>query len=99
MKRPIFLCALLLMTAAALGAQEANQSSPYQGTSTPPPDSTIETSSTPQVKPPAGRKATDGQYPVRLETQTQAPIQAQPANAYPANNDPDPDSGIVGDQR
>jgi hypothetical protein len=98
MNRPIFVCALLLMTTAALGAQEANESGPYQGTSTPPPDSTIETSSTPQAKPPAGRKAAD--YPVQLQAQVQskAPIQAQPAYAY-SGNDPDPDSGIVDVQR
>jgi hypothetical protein len=45
-------------TAVALGAQEANQSNPYQGTSNPPPDSTITTpaqeaapQNTPQAKP------------------------------------------------
>jgi hypothetical protein len=50
--------ALLAATAAALGAQEANPSNPYQGTSNPPPDSTITTpapeaapQSTPQAKP------------------------------------------------
>jgi len=101
MKRPILVCALLLTTTAALGAQEANESSPYQGTSTPPPDTTIETSTTPQAKPLAGRKATDGQYPVRLEAQaqTKAPVHAQPDYTYPASNDLDPDSGIVGVQR
>src|SRR5208282_100208 len=35
--------ASLAATAVALGAQEANQSNPYQGTSNPPPDSTITT--------------------------------------------------------
>jgi hypothetical protein len=102
MNRPILVCALMLMTAATLGAQEASESSPYQGTSTPPPDDTIVTTSTPQAKPPAGRKAVNGQNQVRLQAQNKAPIQAQPA--YPANNDPavnnsDPDSGIVGGPR
>jgi hypothetical protein len=41
MNRPILLCALLAATAAALGAQEASQSAPYEGTSNPPPDETI----------------------------------------------------------
>jgi hypothetical protein len=99
MNRPILVCALLLMTTAALGAQEANESSPYQGTSTPPPDSTIETSSTPQAKPPAGRKAAPEQYQAPTQAQTIAPVQAQTAYADPAVNDPDPDSGIVGGQR
>ena len=50
--------ALMAATAVALGAQEANQSNPYQGTSNPPPDSTITTQApeaapqyTPQAKP------------------------------------------------
>jgi hypothetical protein len=99
MNRPILVCALLLMTTAALGAQEANESSPYQGTSNPPPDDTIVTTSTPQAKPPAGRRAAPSQYQVQTQSQTKAPIQAQTANADPAVNDPDPDSGIVGVQR
>jgi hypothetical protein len=70
MNRPILVCALLLMATAALGAQEASKSSPYQGTSTPPPDDTIVTTSTPQAKPPAGRKA---QNASRLSAQNQAP--------------------------
>ncbi|HME58335.1 MAG TPA: hypothetical protein VKF63_08350 [Terracidiphilus sp.] len=102
MNRPILVCALLLMTAATLGAQEASESSPYQGTSTPPPDDTIVTTSTPQAKPPAGRKAVYGQNQVRLQAQNKAPVQAQPA--YTVYNDPavknsDPDSGIVGGLR
>jgi hypothetical protein len=46
--------ALLAASAVALGAQEANQSNPYQGTSNPPPDSTITTpapEAAPTVKP------------------------------------------------
>jgi len=102
MNRPILVCALLLMSAATLGAQEASESSPYQGTSTPPPDDTIVTTSTPQAKPPAGRKLANGQNQVRLQAQNKAPVQAQPA--YPAYNDPavnnsDPDSDIVGGPR
>ncbi|MGD0294275.1 MAG: hypothetical protein ABSB30_10500 [Terracidiphilus sp.] len=102
MNRPILVCALLLMTAATLGAQEASESSPYQGTSTPPPDDTIVTSSTPQAKPLAGHKAAYGQNQVRLQAQNRAPVQAQPAySAYtdPAANDSDSDSGIVGGPR
>jgi hypothetical protein len=99
MNRPILVCALLLMTAAALGAQEASESNPYQGTSTPPPDDTIVTTSTPQAKPPAGRKAANGQNQVRPQAQVKAPVQAQPAYPDPAVNNSDPDSGIVGGPR
>jgi len=90
MNRPILVCALLLMTTAALGAQEA--SDPYQGTSTPPPDDTIVTTSTPQAKPHAGRTASPSQY--RTQTQNQAPVQTQSAM-----NDPDADNGTVAVQR
>jgi hypothetical protein len=107
MNRPILVFALLVMATAALGAQEANDSSPYQGTSTPPPDDTIVTTSTPQAKPPAGRRPApvQNQAPAQAQTimpaqaQTIAPVQAQTAYTDPAVNDPDPDSGIVGDQR
>ena len=100
MNRPIFVCALLLAT-ASMGAQQASQSSPYQGTSTPPPDDTIVTTSTPHAKPPAGRKAVPAQNQSRIQAQTQAPDQAQsqPVYADVAVNDPDPDSGTVAVQR
>jgi len=82
MNRPIFVFALLMMTTACLGAQEASQSSPYQGTSTPPPDDTIVTSTAPQAKPPAGRPA--------VPAQNQSHTQPVPAN--PSTIDTDPDS-------
>lgn len=96
MSRPILVCALLLMTSAAVGAQQASESSPYQGTSNPPPDSTIETTSTPQAKPPAGRQATPGQNQARVQPQNQPSVHAQSAYADPAVSDPDPDNTIVG---
>jgi len=99
MTRPILVCALLVMTSAALGAQEASESSPYQGTSNPPPDDTIVTTSTPQAKPPAGRQATPSQNQARVQPQNQPPVHSQSANVNPAVSDPDPDSGIVGVQR
>jgi hypothetical protein len=89
MNRPILVCALLLMATAALGAQEASQSSPYQGTSTPPPDDTIVTTSTPQAKPRAGHLAAAAQDQARTQAQS------QPASANPAVNSADPDGGIV----
>jgi hypothetical protein len=85
MNRPILVCALLFMATAAVGAQEASQSNPYQGTSNPPPDDAIVTSSTPQAKPPAGR----------LAAPVQAQPQAQPAAGEAAVNSADPDGGIV----
>jgi hypothetical protein len=99
MNRPILVCALLLMTTAALGAQEADESSPYQGTSTPPPDSTIVTTSTPQAKPHPGRKVADSEYQAPTQTQTKEPEQTQTEYATSTVNDPDPDSGMVGVQR
>jgi hypothetical protein len=57
MNRPILVCALILLAAASLGAQESTQSNPYEGVSAPPPDDTIVTTSTPQAKPPAGQPA------------------------------------------
>lgn len=83
MNRPILVCALLLTTAAALSAQ-----SPYEGTSTPPPDSTIVTAS--QPKPPAGQpaapEATPAAAPAQDQTQTQPAVSA---------NAPDPDAATV----
>jgi hypothetical protein len=80
MNRSILVCALLSVATAVLGAQDASQANPYQGTSTPPPDDTIVTTSTPQAKPPAGQPA----------TQAQPQDQSQPASASS-----DPDGGAV----
>ncbi|MGB8029216.1 MAG: hypothetical protein WCF30_06075 [Terracidiphilus sp.] len=43
MKRTVVVYVVLAATAAVLGAQQASQSSPYTGTSNPPPDDTITT--------------------------------------------------------
>jgi len=75
MNRPILFCALFALTAAALGAQEATQSSPYEGTSTPPPDDTILTTVTVRSKPSAGQ-----QVYVQSPTSDQAGQQAGPAD-------------------
>jgi hypothetical protein len=93
MNRPILVCALLLTVTAALGAQEASQSNPYEGTSTPPSDDTITTTSTPKAKPPAGRPAEPVQDQAQPQDQPQAP--SQPAMANPAVNPADPDGGTV----
>jgi hypothetical protein len=55
MKRPILVSVLFIAATVALGAQQASQPSPYQGTSNPPPDDQIVTSAPPQAKPPAGK--------------------------------------------
>ena len=92
MKRSILACALFTAAAAALTAQNAN---PYQGTSNPPPDEQITTSSTPEAKPPAGQP---------MVAEPAAPVQpqpeAQPAPVDPALNSaparlPGDDDGIV----
>jgi hypothetical protein len=80
MNRPFQICAILLFASAAMGAQEASQSNPYEGTSTPPPDSTIVTASAPQAKPSAG-----------LPESASAPAQQQ----MPTANAAEPDSGTV----
>ncbi len=87
MTRLTLTCVLLFLSTAALGAQEASQTSPYQGTSTPPPDNTIQTTGAPQAKPPAGRSA------------ARVPAQSQSAPADAVVDPLDPDSGIVAVQQ
>jgi hypothetical protein len=99
MNRPILVYALLLATAAALTAQEASQTSPYQGTSTPPSDDTIETSSPPQAKPPAGQPAAPQQAQPAPQNQAQPQYQPQPSPVDSTANYQDPDGGIVQGQR
>ncbi len=109
MNRPILVSALLLAATAALGAQDASQSnqSPYQGTSTPPADDAIVTSSTPQAKPSAGKLAAPAE-PSQAQAQPQTAsepggrVVASEPNA-PAQQPaltrrtyaPDPDGDIV----
>lgn len=54
MNRPLLACAFLALASAALCAQQSSpttQSGPYSGTSSPPPDDTIETSEPQQPQP------------------------------------------------
>lgn len=92
MNRPILGCAFLLMAAAALGAQQA---SPYEGTSNPPPDDTITTSGQAQAKPPAAHRMAP--VPAPEASQTQAQPAAQPAGqaTAQASSASDPDGDIV----
>jgi len=79
MKRTIFVYALLAATAAVLGAQ-TSQPSPYEGTSSPPPDDMITTPAAepaPAPKPAAGKPA-----------YTQPATQPQYAATYPAQRYP-----------
>lgn len=70
MNRPILAVAFFAAAAATLVAQEASQSSPYQGVSNPPPDDSIITDTEAPAKPPAS-------HPMAA----QAPA-AQPAPVY-----------------
>jgi hypothetical protein len=96
MNRPILACALFAFASAALCAQQ--QSSPYSGTSNPPPDDTIESSepqqAQPLAKPNAGKPLTA--QPVAPQAQS-APVQsqntAQPASASDATDGTD--AGMV----
>ena len=86
MNRPILMCAFIVFTAAALGAQQTGQSDPYEGTSNPPLDDTIVTSIPAQPKPAAGKRVT-------AQTTVQQPggrvNNAQPNSIDPAMNYPD----------
>jgi len=90
MNRPILMCAFFVAAATALAAQDASQTSPYQGTSNPPADNEIITSSTPQAKPPAGHLAS-------VQPEAPVPAATMPASADPSTSDPAPgnDEGIV----
>ena len=90
MNKMTLVCALLLMAAGALRAQDGSQASAYQGVSTPPPDDAIVTTQTPEAKPPAGQPM---EAPEQDQTQEQAPIQT--VAVTPAMKDSDPDAGIV----
>ena len=95
MNRMFLVCALMVATAAALGAQQTSQPDPYQGTSNPPPDDTIVTStpSAPAPKPSPGKPA----QPAPVQPQAQPQAQPQPASVDPALAAPadGTDDGIV----
>ncbi|MGD0832751.1 MAG: hypothetical protein ABR907_17600 [Terracidiphilus sp.] len=98
MNRPILGCAFLLMATAALAAQQAN---PYEGTSNPPPDDTIVTSSGAQAKPPAGHRMTPAAAPeesqpaVEPAGQTAAEPAGQPATGQAVVDARDPDGDMI----
>ncbi len=97
MKRTIFVYALLAATAVALGAQQASQSNPYQGTSNPPPDDTITTpvqEASPQAKPSPSHYAPP---PSNVAPTPQAAPPPYAAETVPSETVPAPanDDGIV----
>jgi len=101
MNRPILVCVLFAAATAAVGAQEASPSNPYQGTSNPPADDMIVTTSTPQAKPPAGKPMSAqpaAPAPAQAPAQSQArpqPASADPSIKYPASGANGTDDGIV----
>lgn len=110
MKRTILVCAVLLMTAAALGAQQADPSNAYEGVSHPPPDDTItaaapDTSDQTPAKPPAGHRvapsAVSSQAAVSSSASDQSPAyipaaeQSPQAAAASTAYANDPDGGVV----
>lgn len=84
MNRSILVC-ILFAAASALAAQQPSQASPYEGTSNPPPDDEIYTSTTPEAKPPAGHASA----PV---SQQGTRALAEPTSVDPSANFPDLDS-------
>ena len=99
MKRPILVCALFVAAAATLVAQ-SSQSSPYAGTSNPPPDDTITDSAPPQPAPAPVAKPPAAQYAAPESAQPQeqmaAPMQPEPQPTVQNSNDvTGTDDGIV----
>jgi hypothetical protein len=89
MKRPMFVCAILLAGAAALAAQQTT-SSPYEGVSNPPPNDTITTPDPqPQAKPSPGKPMNAAP----AAPAAQAPQESQPLD--PAMGFTKPDNGPI----
>lgn len=90
MKRSMFVCALLVAGAVGAGAQQANQSSQYQGISNPPPDDQI---TTPMPKPSPAHPLAAQPAPANVAAQ---PAMVAPApNDATANTDYGTDAGVV----
>lgn len=84
MNRSILVFAVFVAASAALGAQQASPSSPYQGTSNPPPDAMITTP--PEPKPAAGQP---------MAMQPAAPNATSPQLEPPRTSVAGNDDGIV----
>ncbi|MGA9585888.1 MAG: hypothetical protein WBQ95_11210 [Terracidiphilus sp.] len=100
MNRPILAFAFFALATAALVAQDQSQSSPYQGTSNPPPDDSIITSEQqPAVpKPPAGHPMQQAPAPQPAAMQpAQGPVATNQGTApVPQTYGDGTDEGIVG---
>jgi hypothetical protein len=95
MNRPILACALFALAATGLVAQQSSQTSPYEGTSNPPPDDTIITSEQPVPipKPPAGHPMQQTAAPQPApQVLNPSPTPAPVAQTYGDGTD----EGIVG---
>jgi hypothetical protein len=98
MNRPILACAFFALATTALVAQDQSQSSPYQGTSNPPPDDSIITSEQqPAIpKPPAGHPMQQTVQPASMQPAPQAIATNQGAGPVPQTYGDGTDEGIVG---
>ncbi len=95
MNRPIVACAFFAFATAALCAQQqSSPSDPYSGTSTPPPDDTIESSAPLVPKPPAGKPMDAPALPPTAAPQVLPLSQAQPGDPSAANG-VDPNGNMV----
>lgn len=95
MNRPILACALFALAVTGLVAQQSSQTSPYEGTSNPPPDDTIITSEQPVPipKPPAGHPMQQTAAPQPApQVLNPSPTAAPVAQTYGDGTD----EGIVG---
>ncbi len=89
MNRTVFACILLAAFAAAAGAQQTSQSNPYEGVSTPPPNSTIvNVEPAPPPKPHASHPA-PAQTPAGPSSAAPAP-QATASESEPQPSSVDP---------
>lgn len=84
LNRSFLICALILATSAALGAQQASQSDQYQGTSNPPPDDTIVTPVPVAPAPAAIPKPSPAHPVVSQPAPMQNQYQTQPVQQYTA---------------
>lgn len=101
-----FVCVLTVASPASLIAQQAGQSNPYEGTSTPPPNDTIISESPAEAGPAAPAKpspahriaqpAAQSPVQIRQQVQVQAPAETQSASVSALREPADgTDNGIV----
>lgn len=103
MNRPLLACAFLALASAALCAQQSTpaQSGQYSGTSSPPPDDTIETyepqQAQPLPKPPAGKPLNAQPATAGQPAAPASAASGRDAGTFPANPDLNDgtDAGIV----